>query len=65
MQHAWKLDTAGEVDMTAADDDHHSGPMCLRCYESFCTYCEGPDESLALLSNRCIDYDNPNQLDLF
>jgi hypothetical protein len=41
-QHAWKRDEDGDIDIFAADDAPHNGPVCVRCGEGFCHHCN-PD----------------------
>lgn len=71
MQHAWALTENGKVDLSAVHCEaypYHEGPSCRRCGEYFCVSCEteGDAEALQrLLDEPCVDYWNPNQLDLF
>lgn len=41
-EHDWKRRENGEIDDFAYDNDYHNGPMCKRCYYSFCMFCD-PD----------------------
>ena len=41
-EHEWERQENGEIDEFAMDVDNHNGPMCVRCWESFCVHCE-PD----------------------
>lgn len=38
-KHDWKRREDGEVDTSAWESDNHSGPMCSRCYYSYCDMC--------------------------
>jgi hypothetical protein len=38
-EHDWKRNKDGSIDMWALDVGYHNGPMCQRCYESFCEHC--------------------------
>lgn len=40
--HDWILNDDGSIDLSASDDYDHTGPMCSRCYYSFCDSCD-PD----------------------
>ena len=39
-EHEWKRKENGEIDDCAFDTDHHNGPVCVRCLDSFCIWCE-------------------------
>lgn len=39
-EHSWMKDDDGEIDEWAMEFGYHNGPMCERCYESFCVHCE-------------------------
>lgn len=39
-EHEWKRKENGEIDDCAFDMDNHNGPMCVRCWDSFCIWCE-------------------------
>lgn len=39
-EHDWETDEDGKIDEWAMDDDFHHGPVCKRCYHSFCIYCK-------------------------
>lgn len=39
-EHDWYRNEAGEIDDFAFDVDYHNGPMCKRCYYSFCMHCD-------------------------
>ena len=41
-EHDWIRDENGEIDEWAAENGYHNGPLCKRCYHSFCIYCN-PD----------------------
>ena len=41
-EHKWRLDENGEIDEFAYECDYHNGPVCERCYYSFCEHCN-PD----------------------
>lgn len=49
-EHDWIKDENGEIDEWAVDSEYHNGPMCKRCYHSFCIYCD-PD---GYKDNPCI-----------
>ncbi len=38
-EHDWKRKENGDIDDFAWDGDYHNGPMCKRCYYSFCVLC--------------------------
>lgn len=40
MKHDFALDTDGKIDIWQLDEDHHNGPRCMRCDESFCHHCD-------------------------
>ena len=37
--HRWKRDEYGEIDRFAMNSDYHNGPMCERCWASYCLHC--------------------------
>lgn len=39
-EHDWERKENGDIDDFAYDGDYHNGPMCKRCYYSFCIYCD-------------------------
>lgn len=39
-EHDWETDEKGEVDDCAWGQEYCNGPMCKRCYYSFCIHCE-------------------------
>lgn len=39
-EHDWKTDEDGKIDEWAMSYEFHNGPMCKRCYHSFCIHCE-------------------------
>ncbi len=39
-QHDWETDEDGNIDEWAMSYDFHNGPVCKRCYHSFCIHCE-------------------------
>jgi hypothetical protein len=39
-QHDWITDEDGKIDEWAMSYDFHNGPVCKRCYHSFCVHCE-------------------------
>ena len=41
-EHDWYRNEDGTINGSAMDCDTHSGPMCKRCGDSFCVFCE-PD----------------------
>lgn len=41
-EHDWERKENGDIDDFAYDGDYHNGPMCKRCYYSFCIHCD-PD----------------------
>ena len=41
-EHDWKREKDGDIDVFAFDVDFHNGPVCNRCYYSFCIHCD-PD----------------------
>ena len=69
MRHAWRIDD-GEIDLYAVSSDafpYCQGPLCRRCAEYFCVSCETDGDTVALqqlLDEPCVDYKNPNQLEL-
>lgn len=38
-EHDWYRNKDGSIDFFASEDDHHNGPLCRRCYHSFCEHC--------------------------
>lgn len=38
--HDWETDEDGKIDEWAMSYEFHNGPMCKRCYHSFCIYCK-------------------------
>jgi len=45
--HEWRKNDDGTVDVFGLDDDigFHNGPICVKCYYSFCEHCNrGPIE---------------------
>ena len=38
-KHTWQLDSSGEIDDFAVEDDYHNGPYCTTCWESYCMRC--------------------------
>lgn len=43
-EHDWVRNDKGEIDEWQLDAGYHNGPMCLRCYHSFCVHCETYEE---------------------
>lgn len=43
-KHDWIKDENGEIDEWCYENEYHHGPMCSRCYESFCVYCESYED---------------------
>ena len=41
-EHDWRRNEDGKIDEFAYDGGYHNGPMCKRCYYSFCMHCN-PD----------------------
>ena len=41
-EHDWRLTDEGEIDTFASEEGFHNGPLCKRCYHSFCVHCN-PD----------------------
>lgn len=39
-EHDWETDEDGNIDEWAMSDGFHNGPVCKRCYHSFCIHCE-------------------------
>lgn len=39
-EHDWARNKDGSIDTWALDVGFHNGPMCKRCYVSFCEHCE-------------------------
>ena len=39
-EHDWERDENGDIDDFACDIGYHNGPMCKRCYYSFCVHCD-------------------------
>ena len=39
-EHDWEREENGDIDDFAYDGDYHNGPMCKRCYYSFCIHCD-------------------------
>ena len=39
-EHDWVRKENGDIDEFAYDGDYHNGPMCKRCYYSFCIHCD-------------------------
>ena len=39
-EHDWKTDEDGKIDEWAMSYEFHNGPVCKRCYHSFCIHCE-------------------------
>lgn len=39
-QHDWETDEDGKIDEWAMSYEFHNGPICKRCYHSFCIHCE-------------------------
>jgi hypothetical protein len=39
-EHDWETDEDGKIDEWAMSYEYHNGPMCKRCYHSFCIHCE-------------------------
>jgi hypothetical protein len=39
-EHDWERKENGDIDDFAYDGDYHNGPMCKRCYYSFCIHCD-------------------------
>lgn len=42
--HTWKLNEDGEVDEFAMSYEFHNGPMCTKCYYTYCVHCDKGDE---------------------
>lgn len=42
LEHDWFRNNDGTVDMWAMESGYCNGPMCRRCYDSFCEHCN-PD----------------------
>lgn len=38
-EHDWETDENGKIDEFAMEYEYHNGPMCKRCYHSFCIHC--------------------------
>lgn len=38
--HAFALDTRGEIDVWALDEEYHNGPRCVTCHTYFCEHCD-------------------------
>lgn len=41
-EHKWMRTESGKIDEFAMSIGYHNGPVCERCYYSFCEHCE-PD----------------------
>ena len=39
-EHDWITDEDGKIDEWAMSYEYHNGPVCKRCYHSFCIHCE-------------------------
>lgn len=39
-EHDWETDEDGKIDEWVMSYEFHNGPMCKRCYHSFCIHCE-------------------------
>lgn len=39
-EHDWETDADGKIDEWAMSYEYHNGPVCKRCYHSFCIHCE-------------------------
>ena len=54
-KHDWKRLDNGEIDTWAWESDYHNGPVCQRCYESPCIYCDEnyDEEECEIDENRC------------
>lgn len=39
-KHKWKRFEDGQIDMCAWAEGYCNGPLCTRCWESFCIHCE-------------------------
>lgn len=39
-RHDFYLDEQGEVDTLRLKYDHHNGPQCKRCEQSWCMHCD-------------------------
>lgn len=61
-EHDWYRNEDGEIDEFAFDADYHNGPMCKRCYYSFCVHCDpnGWNKKLCVIDEykcpRCEKY---------
>ncbi len=56
--HTPKLDEDGELDMFTLDYDHHNGPGCTACGQTWCEHCRNPE----CLDARCTK-EMPNEND--
>lgn len=39
-EHDWETDEDGKIDEWAMSYEYHNGPVCKKCYHSFCIHCE-------------------------
>ena len=39
-EHLWKRTKYGEIDNFAFEAGYHNGPVCTRCFFSFCEHCD-------------------------
>ena len=44
-EHDWKKDRNGEIDEMAMEYEYHNGPVCSRCWHTFCVSCETYEEN--------------------
>lgn len=44
-QHRWRLLEDGSIDNMAMCQDSHNGPICERCYYSYCMHCDRPRDN--------------------
>ncbi len=54
-KHEWKKDEDGNIDLWAMEYEHHNGPRCERCGESYCAHCnpDYDDEPCITDKNYC------------
>lgn len=51
--HDWLKDDDGNIDDGAWTFGYCNGPVCKRCYKSFCIYCDS-DNYESLISEKCV-----------
>lgn len=58
--HEWFKDEDGRIDKWAMSFDFHNGPMCSRCYKTFCVHCEDNYEEIINEECDCSHYECPH-----